>query len=101
MDSLDVVGMIVPPCSSHSTGIDVVRNDVVIVRKRALAEGAHAILGGDLSVHQLAHFPIRTDLPVSARGLRILNAPDAHLARSSFLRNLFSSAARKRTVNWA
>jgi hypothetical protein len=33
MDRLDVVGMIVPPCPSHAAGTDVVRNDVVIIRK--------------------------------------------------------------------
>ena len=51
---LDVVGMIGPPCSSHSTGIDVVRNDVVIVRKLSVAESARAILASDLSIHKLS-----------------------------------------------
>jgi hypothetical protein len=84
MDGLDIVGMIVPPRSSHSTRVDV---------ELPLAESAHAILGGDLSVHQLSHFGVRADLPISAGVLRIVNAADAHLARLSFLRNGFSSAA--------
>src|SRR4051794_4619712 len=48
---LDVVGMIIPPRSSHSTGIDVVRNDVAVIRELSLAESAQAILRRDLSVH--------------------------------------------------
>jgi hypothetical protein len=93
MDGLDIVGMIVPPRSSHSTRVDVVGNDVAVIRELPLAESAHAILGGDLSVHQLSHFGVRADLPISAGVLRIVNAADAHLARLSFLRNGFSSAA--------
>jgi hypothetical protein len=61
MDGLDIVRMIVPPRSSHSTGIDVVRNDVVIVRELSLAERTHTVLGGNLPVHQLPHLGIRPD----------------------------------------
>jgi hypothetical protein len=75
--------------------------DVVIVRKLILAESACAVLGGDLSVHQLPHLRVRPDFPISTRVLRIINATNAHLARSSFLRDWLSSAAGERTVNWA
>jgi len=51
MDGLDVVGMIISPRSSHSTRIDVVGNNVAVIRELPLAESAHAVLGGDLSVH--------------------------------------------------
>ena len=101
MNSLDIVGMIVPPCSSHSTGVDVIGNDVVIVGELSLAEGAHTVLGSDLSVHQLPHLGVGTDLPISARVLRIVNAADTHVAHSSFVGNRFPSTARKRSVNWA
>jgi hypothetical protein len=89
VNSLNVAGMIVPPRSSHSTGINVVRNDVAVVRKLSLAECANAVLGGDLSVHQSSHLGIRPDLSVSARMLRILNAPDSHLTRPFILGNGF------------
>src|SRR5579859_6316159 len=93
VDSLDVFGMIVPPRSSHSTGIDVVRNDVVIVRELSLAEGTYSILGGDLPIDQLSHLAVRADLPVSPRMLGIVNAANAHLARSFSFRDGFPSAA--------
>lgn len=51
VDSLNVVGMIVPPRASHATGTDMVRYDVAVVGKPLLAESALAVLGGDLSVH--------------------------------------------------
>jgi hypothetical protein len=101
MDGLDIVGMIISPRPSHPTGIDVVGNDVVIVRELSLAERAHTVLGGDLPVHQLSHLGVRADLSISTRVLRIVNATDAHLARSSFLRNRFPSAASLRSVNRA
>lgn len=78
MHGLDVVRMIVPPRSSHSTGIDVVRNDVAVIRELSLAESANAVLGGDLSVHQLTYFGVGTDLPISTRMLRIVDSADAH-----------------------
>jgi hypothetical protein len=93
--------MIVPPRSSHSTGIDVIRNDVVIVRELSFAESAHPVLSRDLSVHQHAHLGIRTDFPISAGVLRIVNAADAHLARSPFPWYCLSSAAEERTMDRA
>jgi hypothetical protein len=80
MDRLNIVGMIVPPRSSHSTGTDVVGNDVAVVAELLLAESAGAILRCDLSVHQLPHFGIRTDLAISARVLGIVDSADTHLA---------------------
>lgn len=101
MNRLDVVGMIVPPRSSHSTWIDVVRNDIAVIRELPLAEGAHTVLGGDLPVRQFPHFGVGADLSISAWVLGIVNTPNSHLTRSSFLRYGLPSAARKRTVNWA
>lgn len=98
MDGLDIVGMIIPPRSSHSTRVDVVGNDITVIRELFLAKCAHTVLGGDLPVHQLPHLGIRTDFSISARVLRIVNAADSHLARSFFLRDWLPSAARKRTV---
>jgi hypothetical protein len=80
MDRLDVIGMIVPPAPSHAPRAYVVRNDVAIVRELPLAEGARPVLGDDLSVHQLSHFRIGADLPISARMLGIVDATDSHLA---------------------
>jgi hypothetical protein len=93
--------MIVPPRPSHAAGIDVVRNDVVVIRELSLAESANAVLGGDLSVHQLAHFRIGADLPISAWMMGIVDATDSHLLPSSILWYRFPAAAELRAVNWA
>ena len=101
MDCLDVVGMIVPPRSSHSAGTDMVRNDVVVIRKRTIAQSAHAVLGNDLPVHQLPHLGVRSDLPVSAGVMSIINPTDSHLLKSSFFREGHPAATDQRAVNWA
>ena len=80
MDGLDIVWVIVTPSSTHSTGIDMVGNDVVIIRERPFAKGTSTVLHTDLSVHQLSHLGVRTDLPVSAWVLWIINSAYAHLA---------------------
>ncbi len=72
--------MIIPPRPSHAAGIDVVWNDVVIIRKLDLAERASTVLGDDLPVDQLSHFRIGADLPISARMMGIVDATDANLA---------------------
>jgi hypothetical protein len=59
MDSLDVFRMVVSPCSSHTTGIDVVGDDVGVIGEPLLAEGAYAILGGNLPVEEFPHFAVR------------------------------------------
>ena len=101
VDSLNVVGMIVSPRASHATGIDVVGYDVAIVGELFLAESALAVLGGNLSVHQLPHLGIRTDLPISAWVLGIVDATDSHLAQASFLRCRLPAAASLGAVNRA
>ena len=100
VDGLDIVGMIVSPRSSHSSRIDVVRHNIGVVGEPSSAKYTDTILRCNLSVHQFPHLGVRADLPITARVLRIIHATDAHLVRSSFLRNGFSSAARKRTMNW-
>jgi hypothetical protein len=93
--------MIVPPGPSHATRANVVRYDVAVVGKPFLAEGADAILRGNLSVHQLPHLGIGTDLPIPARVLGIVDPADSHLACSPVIGNRFSAAAELRAVNRA
>jgi hypothetical protein len=94
MNRLDVVGMVISPRPSHTAGTDVVRNDVVIIRKQTVAESASTVLGDDLPVHELPHFRIGTDLPVPARVLGIVDAADSHLPPSSVLWYHFPAAAK-------
>jgi hypothetical protein len=76
VNRLNVIGMVVSPCSSHTTGVDIVRHDIAVIAELLLAAGADAILRCNLSVRELPHFSVRTDLPRSARVLRIINAAD-------------------------
>ena len=72
--------MIVPPSPAHAARANVIRYDVTVVGEPFLTEGADAILRRNLSVHQLPHLSIRTDLPISARVLGIVNATDSQSA---------------------
>jgi hypothetical protein len=101
MDRLDIVGMVVPQRSSHSSWANVVRDDVGVVGELSFAKGADPILCRNLFVHQLPHLGVRAELSISARVFGIVNTPNSHLARSSFLGNGFPSAACQRTVDWA
>ena len=76
--------MVVPPRSSHSTGIDVVGHDIAVITERLVAKGAYAILGDYLAIKKLSHFAVGAKFPVSPRVLRVLDAANAHLALASF-----------------
>jgi len=55
MRCLDVVRMIVPPGSSHSFGILVIRNDVIVVGELIVADRAYSGLLPHLAVQQCSH----------------------------------------------
>jgi hypothetical protein len=74
MCRLDIVWMVISPRPSHSFGIPVVRNNVVIVGELLVADGAYACLLSDLHVQQLPHLPRRSKFPVSARVVRIFDS---------------------------
>jgi len=50
--------MIVPPRAAHTPRANVVRHDVTVVGEQFLAEGADAILRGNLLVQQPSHFRV-------------------------------------------
>jgi len=81
--------------------MNVVGDDVAVVGECFLAEGAYAILGDDLPVEEFPHFAVGSEFPVSPGEVRVLNVPNAHLARPFLSRNCFSAAAEERTVNRA
>jgi hypothetical protein len=101
VDSLNVFRMIVPPCPAYAAGIDVVGYDVGVVGELFIADTAFAVLGHNLSVHQLTHLRVRADLSIPAGMMGIVNATDSQLALASFSRDRFSAAAELRAVNWA
>lgn len=65
--------MVISPRSSHSSGISVVRNDVVVIRELLVADGAYSSLLPDLAVQQLPHLRRRSKVPISTRVVRILD----------------------------
>ena len=65
MNSLNVSRMIVSPCSSHSSGVNVVGYYVAVIGERFVTEGALATLGGNLPVEEFAHFTVGAEFPVS------------------------------------
>ena len=93
--------MVVSPRPSHAPRANVVRYDVAVVGEPFLAEGADAILRGNLSVHQLTHLRVRADLAIAARVIRIVDPADSQLPLASFSRDRFSAAAELGAVNWA
>jgi hypothetical protein len=50
MRCLDIVGMIVSPCAAHSFRILVIWNDVIVVGKLLMADGAFPVLLHNLPV---------------------------------------------------
>ena len=47
MCCLDIVRVIVSPCSSHTLRVLVIRNDVVVIREVLVANGAYSALVGE------------------------------------------------------
>jgi hypothetical protein len=66
--------MIVSPRSSHTSGMDMIWNDVRIVSERLLADPAPASLLGDLAILQSSHLSIGAQLSISSRIIWIINA---------------------------
>lgn len=89
---LNVVRRIVPPYSTHSPGVNVVRYDVATVAEPLFAESAEAILCHSLPVHKLPPLGVGTDLPIAARVMGIFDAADDQLARLAARVNCFDSA---------
>ncbi len=55
MRCLDVVRMVISPRSAHSFRVFVVRDDVVVIRKVFVADGAYSALLDNLSVQKFPH----------------------------------------------
>ena len=55
MCRLDIVWVVIPPCSAHSFRIPVVRDDVVVIREVFVADSAYPALLDNLSVQKFPH----------------------------------------------
>jgi hypothetical protein len=101
MGSLNVVRMIVPPGPSHPARMDVVGHDVAIVRERFAAESAYAVLSNDLLVEEFSHLAVGPEFPIFPGVLRVLDAPNAHLALALFSHNWLPAATGQGAVDRA
>jgi hypothetical protein len=91
--------MIVSPRSSHASGTDVIRHDVVVNGEPRQADGARFVLLGDLAINQLPHLRVGTELAVSPGMMRVFNPLYAQLSDTTLPKNCFSATAVQRAVN--
>ena len=101
MDRLNVFRVIVPPCSAHAAGMDMIGYYVAIVGEPLFAESAETILHGDLPVEELPHLAIRAEFPVPPGMMWVFDVPNSHLALASFSRDCLSSTAETGAVDRA
>ena len=100
MRCLDIVRVVVSPRSAHPFGIPVVWNDVVIVGEFFVADRTYSGLFPHLSVHQLSHFSRRSQFPIAARVVRIIDSLHSQSYESGFGKG-FAATARRRSVKRA
>ena len=78
-----------------------VRNHVVVIGEFLATERALAVLKGDLLVHQLSHLCVRSEFPVAARMMGILDPANTHLPWSSLPGRHFPATAEPGTMDRA
>src|SRR6266404_7809548 len=100
MCCLDIVGMIVTPCSSHSLRLFMIRRNIAIVREFFMTNCTYTVLIRDLAVQQFAHFCRRSKLSISSWVMRIFDALHTRSYRP-WLRNEVPATAGNRSVNRA
>jgi hypothetical protein len=89
--------MIISPRATHSSGILVVRDNVVVVGELFVADCAYSFLLGDFPLQKFPHFGGGSELSVAPRMMRVLNASNSRLKHSHTMRS-FSPAAADRFV---
>lgn len=66
MYGLNVVRMIVPPASFHSSRVDVILHNIVVVGELVLAKSTYAVLLHNFRLQQLSHFSWRAQFPIAS-----------------------------------
>ena len=77
MRRLDVVWMVIAPWRSHAFRLDVIRDHIMAIDKRLMADSADSFLFGDLPGEEFSEFCWGTKLPVSSRMIWVVDALDA------------------------
>jgi hypothetical protein len=94
MHGLDIVRMVVSAGASHSFRLPVVRDDVAIVGKFPVADGALPFLLGDFSIQQFAHLGWRTKFTISPRVVLVVDALNTKL-KPAFFPSLLATTAEE------
>jgi hypothetical protein len=97
---LDVVWVIISTCASHAFWLLVVGHHIRVIGERVMTDCADAFLFDDLAVQELSHLSARSQFPISARMMGIVDAPNAKLAWTR-LSHLLSAATEERFMNRA
>jgi len=84
--------MVVSPRSSHSFGIPVVRNDVVIVGELFVADGAYSFLLGDFPLQKFPHFGWGSEFSIAPRMMAIFNTSSTELYCARAMRLVATAA---------
>lgn len=93
MCCLDIVRMIISPRPTHSFGILVVWDNVVVVGELLVADCAYSFLLGDFPLQKFPHFGGGSELSIAPRMMRVLNASNSGLYRSHTMRSFSPAAA--------
>jgi hypothetical protein len=76
VNCLNIIRMVISPGSSHASGVDVVRHDVVVVGELHIAECAFPALFDNLEVEQPPHLRVGAEFAVSPRMIGVFNPLD-------------------------
>jgi hypothetical protein len=96
---LNIVGMVVSPRPAHSSGINVVGNDVVTVCERHLTDGALPVLFNNLSIKELPHLCFGAKLAVSPGVVRVFNTLHPQTPEFACLLDQLAATAKERSMN--
>jgi hypothetical protein len=101
MHSLDIVGMIVSPRSSHSSRIDVIGHDVVVVGERHLTNRTLLILFDNSAVEQLPHLGFRAEFAITPGMTRVFDPLHTKTSDATSLLDRLAAAAIQGSVDGA
>lgn len=98
MCCLNIVRVIVPPCSAHSLWLFLVGHHIAVIGEFLRANRTYPVLLTDLSVEQLSHLCWRPKLAIASRVMRVFNTLHPH-PDELWLGNQFPPTARNGSMN--
>jgi hypothetical protein len=93
--------MVVSPRSSHSSRIDVIGHDVVVIRERHMTDRALLILFDNFAVEQLPHLCFRAEFAITPGVMRVFDPLHARISGAASLLNRLAATAIEGPVDGA